>query len=401
MRGITQLTTESTMQLNSSEAILNRNSYQSSIPPRGPITQNSLDSENWDIHLIRSEKPISKRKFYIAIVIGIILVLAIAAGLTAFAIIRNQQKEARESKFKNSVRPPRDYPTNYTITPDSRLKKSFWGLTYTPVNAQFPNCRVSYDDVVEDIKLLSQLTDRIRLYGMDCNQSHFTLKAIENLKIPMKVVLTIWVDDNDETYKRQYNSFFDAINKFGSDRILAVSVGNEALFRKEITTSELSARIIDVRQKLKAMGITIPVTTSEIGSLFTSELIAVTDRPMPNIHPFFAGVTPEQASSWTLKYFDENIAKKSRNPSIISEVGWPTQGDAEKTSVPSVQGLQTVVDDFVCNANSLGYRYFFFEMFDESWKIIFNVRETSWGLFTPDRQLKVQIPDCQVADISF
>ncbi|KAF9973921.1 hypothetical protein BGZ73_002820 [Actinomortierella ambigua] len=149
------------------------------------------------------------------------------------------------------------YGINKTITPTPGLAKIFYGLDYTPRGSQEPNCHNSFPEIVEDIKVLSQLTTRIRLYGMGCDQAIMVLKAIEFLELAdMQVVLTIWVDHNPRTsWEKQSKAFWDVIDRDvamlpnqlvpkpipGSlspavSRVIGISVGNEVLFRNEDKT---------------------------------------------------------------------------------------------------------------------------------------------------------------------
>ncbi|CAG8671595.1 7591_t:CDS:2 [Acaulospora morrowiae] len=289
---------------------------------------------------------------------------------------------------------------NNTIIPDKSLIHSFYGIGYTPLNTQFPSCGATLANITEDIKILSQLTSRIRLYGQDCQQADMVLQAIRNLKVNMSVILTIWVDSNMTTYKRQYDSFFNTLKTYGADgNIDSVSVGNEVLFRKEISSSDLFARMADVRSKVKAMGFKdIKVSTSDLGSNYDSSMIKASDTLLANIHPFFAGVPAEQGSNWTFKYFNDNIVVPGMGkPAIISEVGWPTQNGTLNASIASVPNLQTFMDDFVCEANRRKVPYYFFEAYDEPWKIITGSEmECHWGLMTVNRELKVKIPNCPI-----
>jgi exo-beta-1,3-glucanase (GH17 family) len=56
--------------------------------------------------------------------------------------------------------------------------------------------------------------------------------------------------------------------------------------------------------------------------------------------------------------------------------------------------------DWVCPALENGTDYFWFEAFDEPWKVRFNKGdeqwEDKWGLMDPGRKLKpgIEIPDC-------
>ncbi|KAG0226228.1 hypothetical protein BGW42_003822 [Actinomortierella wolfii] len=149
------------------------------------------------------------------------------------------------------------YGVNKTITPIPGMSKIFYGLDYTPRGSQEPNCYNTFAEIVEDLKVISQLTNRIRLYGMGCDQAILVLKAIEYLELTeMKVVLTIWVDHNPRTsWEKQSKAFWDIIDRdvpmlpnqampkvmHGSlsnavSRIIGVSVGNEVLFRNEDRT---------------------------------------------------------------------------------------------------------------------------------------------------------------------
>ncbi|CAG8597201.1 32505_t:CDS:1, partial [Racocetra persica] len=90
------------------------------------------------------------------------------------------------------------------------------------------------------------------------------------------------------------------------------------------------------------------------------------------------------------------LAEIANKDSIISEVGWPTDGDIHGFAAPSVQNLQTLLDTFVCLANSKGIKYYYLEVFDVPWKAAaLGPVEGSWGLFHPDRSMKsIVLPDC-------
>ncbi|KAI8141177.1 glycoside hydrolase superfamily [Fennellomyces sp. T-0311] len=313
--------------------------------------------------------------------------------------------------------PPEEHPpppsANETKK-DPRLSQSFYGIDYTPHGTLYrENCGVQYQDVVEDINILQQLTTRIRLYGMDCDQAHLVFKAIQQLKANMGVVLTLWVDGNNTTYKRQYDTFLKLLKEYGSDHILGVSVGNEAVFRKQIMTDELIQMIKDVKKKLKQEGYpNIPVYTTEINDL--KLLIPAEDAVMDNVHPFFAGTLVEDAANWTWQYYYDvdqyptmkiaqqlDMNKTQAKPAIISEIGWPSHPEDRpvQAAIPSIDNQRILLETFVCEANRRNLPYFWFEFKDQPWKTAaFNeTRESYWGLFDKDRKLKhARLPKCQV-----
>ncbi|KAF9572604.1 hypothetical protein EC968_009676 [Mortierella alpina] len=337
------------------------------------------------------------------------------------------------------------YHVNKTITLDPHLKKVFYGIDYTPRGSQEPDCRVNLGQVIEDIKILSQLTTRIRLYGMACRQTADVLRAIEYLGLPeMQVILTLWVDHNPVNWQKQSRLFWGLIDndleimsnndgqiaKTGkptthspaSSRIIGISVGNEVLFRNEgkakskefVPVSVLTGYMSEIRSGLAQRAATaalssdaavvslgrylgeIPVFSSDLGRN-AFQIADQADWIMSNIHPFFAYTPVQEAATWAFaNYRTETLPAASGKPAVISEVGWPSGPSSAKmgTAVPSLENLQIFLDSWVCQANKHKLPYYYFEAFDEPWKSSINVRESQWGIMTVDRRLKVNIPSC-------
>ncbi|KAI9270362.1 glycoside hydrolase superfamily [Phascolomyces articulosus] len=348
------------------------------------------------------------------IITALVVLPQVFGGLTSSG---NNDDKARLPTPPSTDDPPTENSLphkNNTFTPDPRLHQAFYGIDYTPHGTLYQqNCGIKYQDVIKDINILRQLTTRIRLYGMDCDQASLVLKAIKQLKINMGVVLTLWVDGNSVTYKRQYNAFWNLLKEFGGDHIIGVSVGNEAIFRKQIATNKLIQLIKDVKHKLTQSGYPhIPVYTTEIKDL--PQLIPEEDAVLDNVHPFFAGTLAKDAANWTWEYFynvDQfptllsakqlGLDRAQTKPAVISEIGWPTHPKDRKVQAaePSIDNQRILLETFVCEANRRQLPYFWFEFKDQPWKAVeFNeTRESYWGLFDKDLKLKhARLPNCQV-----
>ncbi|CAG8643690.1 4147_t:CDS:2 [Ambispora gerdemannii] len=345
-----------------------------------------------------------RRNIIIGVIVSLLIITAIIIGL---AVGTRKSKSNNPTSDSNPTFTTWDgQSVNLTIQTNSIYKKSLYGINYGPVNATWPECGNTLGDVIEDVKILSQLTKRqvlIRLYGMDCNMANYTILAIKYLRVDIKVIPTIWVDGNMTTYQRQHDDLFANLQQHGFDYIEGISVGNEVIFRKEVSTDDLYKRIADVRQAIRALPNVpkdLPVFTSDLGSNVGDVFTTAVDAVFANVHPYFAGVTAEEATAWSLKWFDENdvtFANKQKKPAVIAEVGWPTNGLSNKGAVASIPNLQTFISQFICEANKKQYKYYYFETFDTPWKTErFTLLEGSWGLFYPDRTLKpgLTLPDC-------
>jgi exo-beta-1,3-glucanase (GH17 family) len=304
------------------------------------------------------------------------------------------------------------------------LHRVFPGMDYTPLNTQYPDCKKnppSQNNVTRDVAVLSQLTNKIRLYGTDCNQTQMVIHAIDKLEMKddIKIWLGVWQDDNASTNKRQLDQMWDILEKYGDKYFEGIILANEILFREQMTVQELGDIMNQTRERMANEGINLPVATSDLGDDWTPELGLQSDYIMANIHPFFSGTEAPDAANWTLNFWDKvnsPIWKSDNSKNIISETGWPTSGgrscgEATTCDVGSVAGideLNTFMADWVCQALDDKTNYFWFSAFDEPWKIRYNEKgkewEDKWGLMDVDRNLKsgVKIPDCggrNVADV--
>ncbi|EMD33983.1 glycoside hydrolase family 17 protein [Gelatoporia subvermispora B] len=396
-----------------------------------PYNNSAYSQSQW----LEKQESRSKRSKCIVVTSLIALVVLIAAGVTVGVLLSRKHSSSSSSSPSSSSAATTVGPSGVvnqtdpndpsTFVPDSRLKHSFYGLAYTPAGSQLPECGNSLDQVIEDIQLISQLTSRIRLYGADCNQSALVLEAIERTKVNMSVWLAVYnVPTNATAYSEQRDKIVDAIKTYGTDHIAGVTVGNEFILDYLSAYGDgtdtpngpignqgaalLNSNITDMKNTLANMGVSLQVGTSDAGSYFNNEVLENVDYGMANVHPWFANVSIDQAADWTYNFFQtQDVAVANALPNApkmyIAETGWPTNSsdagnESNGPSTASEPNLQTFLDTFVCQANQNGTDYFFFEFFDETWKLIqFGGVEGYWGLFYANKTLKdITIPNCEI-----
>ncbi|MCJ1395452.1 hypothetical protein MMC18_008338 [Xylographa bjoerkii] len=300
---------------------------------------------------------------------------------------------------------------------NTNLHRVFPGIDYTPYNAQYPACLTnppSQNNVTRDMAMLSQLTNTVRLYGTDCNQTEMVLHSINKLGLTdMKVWLAVWLDNNATTNARGLAAMYDLLDTNGAGPFAGVIIGNEVLFRKDMTSAQLIEVVTDVKSNFTAKSINLPVAVADLGDDWTTPLVECVDIVMSNIHPFFGGVTAATAAGWTWDFWQNNdviLTKGTSKKNIISETGWPSAGGNDcgavnctsgtQGSIAGIEEMNTFMANFVCQSLTNGTDYFWFEAFDEPWKVIYNTPgeqwEDKWGLMDSGRNLKggVTIPDC-------
>ncbi|KAJ5647436.1 hypothetical protein N7490_003808 [Penicillium lividum] len=369
-----------------------------------------------------------KRGLIVGGLLGLIILAAIIGGAVGGTLSSRHSDHSSDGQSASD-----DENSNGELNKDSaeikalmgnkNLHKVFPGMDYTPWGVQYPLCLKyppSQNNVTRDLAVLSQLTNNVRLYGTDCNQTEMTLAAIDKLGLTdMKVWLGVWIDSNTTTTKRQLSQLYDILDETKNTSIFnGVIVGNEALYRagpdKATAETNVISYINDVRDEIKKRSLDMLIATSDLGDNWNAQLVSAVDVVMSNVHPFFAGVNVDVAASWAWSFWqnhDVTLTEGTTKKQVISEIGWPSDGGKDcgssevcdsdtPGSVASIDNMNTFMSDWVCQALENGTNYFWFEAFDEPWKVQFNTPgkewEDKWGLMDSARKVKpgLKIPDC-------
>ncbi|KAL1589951.1 hypothetical protein WHR41_01376 [Cladosporium halotolerans] len=377
-----------------------------------------------------------KRMKWIVGSLILLVVVAAVVGGTAGGILgmknsngngsSTKQTSSSSSSGKDGGLYDIDSPEIKALLDNKAFHKVFPGMDYTPLNAQYPDCMHNPPDqnnITMDMAQLAQLTPAVRLYGTDCNQTEMVLTAIDRLgyNSTLQVWLGVWLGNNATTNDRQLSQMEALLRAYPASHFAGIIVGNEVLFRKDLTEAQLAANLTAVRRTLSDLSIDLPVATSDLGDDWTAQLAADSDIVLANVHPFFAGVTPAAAPGWTWSFWQNHNAALATSPSsagknwprsIIAEVGWPSAGGTncggsdgtcsagEEGATAGVQEMNAFMEGWVCPSLSNGTTYFWFEAYDEPWKKQFDTAgqawESKWGLMDGGRELKegLVVPDC-------
>lgn len=91
-----------------------------------------------------------------------------------------------------------------------------------------------------DLTLLKRLTNRVRLLSLtDCNQGSLVLGVAR--EFGMQLWLGLWVGPDDFVFEEEKRALQELIDQgmFADDTILGITVGSEAIYRKDATVNEM------------------------------------------------------------------------------------------------------------------------------------------------------------------
>ncbi len=298
----------------------------------------------------------SSRKFGL----NLVVVLAIAALFTGFWALINRPVTAP------------NWPEQIS------------GFSYSPFQqGQFPQ-KDQYptdDQMRQDLAIMSKLTDNIRTYSVDGTLGDIPKLAEE---FGLRVTLGIWISPDLERNEREIQRAIEIANT--SRSVVRVVVGNEALFREEITPEALIVLLDRVRAAVK-----VPVTTSEQWHIWEKnpQLAKHVDLIAAHILPFWEFIPMDKAGQYVLDRARDLKKLFPKKPLLLSEVGWPSNGRMRGGNESSPADQAIYLRTLVNKLNRQGYNYFVIEAFDQPWKVSDEGSAGAyWGVYNAARQQK-------------
>ena len=262
--------------------------------------------------------------------------------------------------------------------------ENVWGYSFSPFReGQDPtkNIYPSEQEIAADIDLLSSHTTRLRTYSVRDSLGEIPRIAQE---FGMTVTLGIWISPDLVANEYEINRAIDIANR---DRnIDMVVVGNEAVYRGDVTPEQLMEYIDRVRDAVK-----VRVTTAEPWHIWLKypELADHVKVIAAHVLVYWEKEPSEHAVAGTLDRARQVRAAFPKKRVLLGEVGWPShgraRGQAEATPAEQAIYLRTLLN----RLNSAGYEYFLIEAFDQPWKTGDEGDVGAyWGVYNEARQQK-------------
>jgi len=314
----------------------------------------------------------------------------------------------------------------------------------TAVHPDLAGSRPPEERIRAELKAIAPYTRAIRLYSSTGGVEQVPKIAAE---FGLKVTLGIWLDKSDRRGDKDPRPEFDrdcknrlerdmsgvlnvkctsrnireitsALDLLRKNRnVNAIMVGNETLFRRDLTADQLAEVVKRVKREV---GGTVPVSTGEIYSellgpndedadqpkpsnalnlfqqlsgaaaelqdpkeraLAAERLVSTVDFVAAHVLPYWGGIPAETAVDSTVKIYAKLREKFKGKRIVIAEFGWPSSGYNRRAAVPGKFEQAAIMRGFVARAHALGIDYNLIEAYDQPWKTIEGSVGAYWGLF--------------------
>ena len=285
----------------------------------------------------------------------------------------------RDTEGRVAVSPDRFYPgrgLNYTPKADRLIVDVGF---YT--DGGLPGQGLRQEQITRQLDAVRDFADGIRLYGASGEIAPaYQLAHDRGFET---VFGTAYLSGNPTEDQAQLDALIEHCQK---GLVSVAIVGNETLLSNRLTEEELLRDIQYVRERVD-----VPVTTSDSIEILLSHpvLCNACDILMPNIHAFWNAVPADAAAGFLAGKY-QGLRHKARGKQIIiSETGYPSDGQTVGGAVPGEAAAAAVFEASWQWAMQSGVIVCWFDAADEGFKAAEEGEAGAhWGFMTSSLMLK-------------
>ncbi|KAK4990827.1 Cell surface mannoprotein mp65 [Elasticomyces elasticus] len=254
-------------------------------------------------------------------------------------------------------------PSSSAAAPaSSSAPSSGFAISYSPYNAD-GTCKTQ-DQVNSDFQKINGYS-MVRIYGTDCNQASTVLNAVASKG--MKLFAGVYDITKVTAELQLIIKAANAING-GWAAIDTISIGNEGVNNGAYTVSAVVSAIGTARSTLSGTGFSGKIVTVDtfVAIIANPELCRASDYAAANCHAFFdGGVTAQGAGAFVLGQAQAVSKACGGKNTVITESGWPSQGNANGAAVPSLSNQKDAINSLKSHFSS---NMVLFTAFNDMWK---------------------------------
>lgn len=243
--------------------------------------------------------------------------------------------------------------------------------------------------VREDVARLAPFTAAIRTYSA-CDYGDTIPLAAKTAGI--KVWLGVWLGSDPLQNQRELRCGIDLAQRFPSV-IQRLTVGNEVVFRREISIATLIATLDKARAAIRQ-----PVSYADIPAVWQQypQIAGHVDEAAVHLLPywddshFLKRGDARQESLNALRLLNQCRRAHPGLPFIVGEVGWPSAGRQRGAQIASRKFQGDFLAEFAGLAAQQSLYFNVVEAFDQPWKAAAEgAVGANWGVLDAERRAKV------------
>lgn len=263
------------------------------------------------------------------------------------------------------------------------LDNGLHGLCFSAYEeGQQPGSILSVQQIRRRMSVIAPYTKWIRSFS--CIEGNELIPIVAR-EFGLKTLVGAWLGTDKDLIAKEIKGLIQ-LAKDGYVDIAAV--GNEVLYRNDLTEIELLGYIESVKEALPDT----PVGYVDAYYKFNTHpnVTDACDIILANCYPYWEGTHIDYAVMHAKQMYYQAAHVGKGKQVVITETGWPSQGTPFEAAQPSRENFLKYFLHIQQWAAQEGIEIFYFSSFDESWKTGAEGDVGAyWGLWDAKEQLKV------------
>ena len=264
------------------------------------------------------------------------------------------------------------------------LENGFHGICFSMYeDGQSPGDEITFEQVDRRVGILKPFVEAIRSFSCIEGNEHVPVAA---KKHGLKTLVGAWLGNDKDDNERE----IEGLIRLAKDgHVDVAAVGNEVLYRNDLSLDELINYMKRVREALSGLNIPIGYVDAYYEFSRHPELVENSDVILANLYPYWEGCPIEYALGHMQAMYGQVVDAAQGKPIIITETGWPSEGGSLKGAVAGDQAAMKYFIDAINWTKTNNIPIFYFSSFDESWKTGDEGDVGAfWGIWDKDESLK-------------
>ena len=263
------------------------------------------------------------------------------------------------------------------------LKNKIHGICFSVYDEnQKPGDDISDEQILKKLEIIKPHVKWIRTFS--CSDENMRIPILAK-ELGFKTLVGAWLGKDLDKNQIEVNKLIELCNDGYID---VAAVGNEVMYRKELSEEKLIEYIKYVKSKIKTK---VPVGYVDAYYEFSSRpsITDACDVILTNCYPYWEGCNIDYSLIYMKQmfYHARDVANGKRV--IITETGWPSKGSSLRGADPSNKNFLKYFINAQKWSSEEEIEMFYFSSFDESWKINSEGDVGAfWGIWDSDTKSK-------------
>lgn len=249
------------------------------------------------------------------------------------------------------------------------------------LEGQAPGSILSEEQIRNRIEVIKPYTKWVRTFS--CTEGNELIPVIAK-EHGLQTMVGAWLSDDKEKNDEEIENLIKLVQSGFAD---LVAVGNEVLYREELTEQELLEYIAKVKEA--APEAQVGYVDAYYEFVNRPALTDACDVLFANCYPFWEGCHIDYSHVYMQNMYYQAVGAAKGKRVVISETGWPNVGTSFEASEPSSENAMRYFINTQKWSMEENIEVMYFSSFDESWKIGAEGDVGAyWGIWDKDGKLK-------------